>query len=140
MGYQNVYAFRDGIPSWMRAGYPVKSIEKLPKVEIQRISSQELKGMLDSGEDFVLLDMRPTGEVGKYWIETSNRLPITLETIASRYNEIPSGKKVVVVDLNGKRSKVVVKYLSLKGFNDMVALDGGMQSWIKDGNPIKKGI
>ena len=34
LGYKNVYAFREGIPGWERAGYPLVTVKPLPDVEV----------------------------------------------------------------------------------------------------------
>ncbi len=47
LGYKNVYAFREGIPGWERAGYPLVTVRPLPDIEVRQISTVELAAMLD---------------------------------------------------------------------------------------------
>ena len=138
-GYTNVSVFRGGLPEWVQAGYPTVSVEKLPKVEVPAISTAELEKLLASGQAFVLLDLRPAMEAAKVWIESSNRLVLPFEEIDTRVAEIPKGKKIVIVDVNGKRAPVAARYLSLKGYENLSRLDGGMNAWVSDGKAFKKG-
>ena len=138
-GYTNVFCFRGGLPEWIQAGYETVSVEKLPKVEIPVITTAELEKLLSSGEVFVLLDIRPAIEVAKLWIESGNRFVLPFEDLETRVGEIPKGKKLVVVDVNGKRSALAGRYLSLKGYENISRLDGGMNAWVSAGKRYKKG-
>lgn len=91
--------------------------------------------MLDSGQDMVLLDARNPLDADKLWIDSPKRIAIALDELPDRYAEIPSGKKLVVLDVNGKRSSISASYLSGKGFTDVVRLQGGMERWALDGQP-----
>lgn len=134
LGYKNVYGFRDGLPGWIAADYPVETIEKLQNAKVPVISPAELKGMLDS-EDIVLLDARNPLDADKLWIESPKRINIELDDLIDRYAELPAGKKLVIIDVNGKRSGISASYLSGKGFNNIVRVQGGMQQWALDGLP-----
>lgn len=137
LGYENVYAFRKGLPEWLAAGYPTTSIEKLPKVDVVKISTDALQGMISTGEDFVLLDVCLQRDAEKFWIDSPNRLHVPFDELEARLGEIPNNKKVVVICLKGKRSPTAIRYLSAKGFKNLVSIDGGMQQWILEGKPIK---
>ena len=113
------------------------TIETLPKVDIPTIAPQDLKGMLDADEDFVLLDIRLNIDVDRYWIESPRRLQISLNELTERFAEIPKGKKLVVIDKNGKRSGLAARYLTAKGFEQVIIVSGGMNQWIKSGLPTR---
>jgi rhodanese-related sulfurtransferase len=134
LGYKHVYGFRDGLPGWIVADYPVETIEKLKKVKVPLISAADLKGMLDS-EDIVLLDARNPLDANKLWIDSPKKISIALDDLIERYAELPIGKKLVIIDVNGKRSGIAASYLSGKGFKDVVLVQGGMQQWALDGQP-----
>lgn len=136
LGYKNIYAFRDGLPGWIAADYPVETIEKLKKIKVPIIAPAELKAMLDGGEDIVLLDARNPLDAVKLWIDSPKRQSIALDELPERYGELASGKKVVVIDVNGKRSAITSSYLGGKGFQDIVRVQGGMQQWALDGLPM----
>ena len=136
-GYENVYVFRGGLPEWIGAGYPVVTLETLPKVDIPTISPKDLKGMLDAGDDFVLLDIRIPVDAKKFWIDTPLRLVLSMNEIPERYSEIPKGKKLVVIDKIGKRASLASRYLVARGFKDVIKVSGGMNHWFKSGMPTK---
>ena len=138
-GYQNVYVFRGGLPEWIMAGYPTVSLENLPRVDVPTMSVHDLKQKLDAGEDFVLLDVRIPVDAAKYRLETPLLLHISLNDLPKRYSEIPTGKSVVIFDKIGTRSSLASRYLSSKGFEDLVKVSGGMNQWIRAGYPTKVG-
>lgn len=135
LGYKNVKWFRDGIPAWVAAGYPLDTGKALPKESIPFITAEQLKGMLDS---VCVLDIRPTvlGEMGK--IRGSRWLSI--DVLSSKYQEIPgANKKVVLVDHSGKQAIIAARFLKSKGFSDVAVLDGGFVSWVNQGFEVAKG-
>ena len=136
MGYTEVYAYRDGLPAWLKAGYPTTIIEKLPKVKINKISAGELKGMIDNGADIVIVDIRPEYELAKNSID-AEKVNANLTQLSSVVDALPKDKKLIIVDLNGKRGGVAYRYFSMKGLSDLALLDGGMQKWLKSGFPVK---
>lgn len=136
-GYQNVYVFRGGLPEWIKAGYPTKTTEALPKIDTQMLSVSALKEKLDKNEDFVLLDIRLELDAARFWIDVPQRQHISLNHITERYGEVPQEKTLVVIDKNGKRAGLAARYLSAKGHTDIAIVSGGMIQWIKAGLPTK---
>jgi len=136
MGYSEVYAYRDGLPAWIKAGNPTTTIEKLPKVKIKKVSAKKLKGMIDGGADMVIVDIRPKYELVKASIDVE-KINANLSQISNIVETLPQDKLVVIVDLNGKRAGVAYRYFAMKGLTDLALLNGGMQKWIKSGLPIK---
>ncbi len=136
MGFTEVYAFRDGLPGWIKKGYPTTTIEKIPKVKVAKVKATELKQMIDSGADIVIVDIRPKYELIKGSIDTA-KINADLSQISTIVDSLPRDKQIVIVDLNGKRGGVAYRYLAMKGLTDLILLDGGMQKWMKSGLPIK---
>ncbi len=137
LGYANVYAFRAGLPAWVEAGYPTTTIEKLPKVNFAKISTDGLLKKMTGGDDFVLLDVCLKRDAEKFWIKTPNRIHIPFDELEARLDEIPKDKQIVVICLKGKRSPTAIRYLSAKGFKNLIQVDGGMQKWVLEGKPIR---
>lgn len=135
-GYKKVYAFREGLPGWVAAGYPTETAEKLPEVALKKISTENLRDILLRGEEMVLLDVRLRRDAEKFWIENANRLYIPLDELPQRYEEIPRDRRVAVICLKGKRSPTVIRYLSGKGYTDLVQVEGGMERWLLEGQPV----
>ncbi|HKL26247.1 MAG TPA: rhodanese-like domain-containing protein [Desulfuromonadales bacterium] len=113
------------------------TVEELPKVEMPRISVNDLKAMLDDDEDFILLDLRLDVDVARYRIESPKRQQVSLNSLQDLYTEIPQGKKLVVMDKNGKRAGLGARYLTAKGYDDIIVVSGGINEWIKAGLPTK---
>jgi len=137
LGYTDVYCFRGGLPEWIQAGYPVASTEKLPKAEVPDLSPADLKKLLDETAPVTVLDLRPASEVAKYWISSPHRVNVPFDELPDRVGEVPTGKRVVAVDVNGKRTSLATRYLVAKGFTDVAKLSGGMERWLKEGLPTE---
>ena len=137
MGYKNVFAFRDGLPGWIKAGYPAASVEKLPKLDVPSITSKELKMMIENNNGFVMVDVRKGINADKFWIAYENRYVTSLDDLEKIVEEVPLNKKVVIVDSVGKRSNTAGRYLLMKEFADVSKLSGGIEKWMKDGFPTE---
>jgi rhodanese-related sulfurtransferase len=137
LGYTNVYGFRDGLPGWIKAGYTTVSIEKLPKVDVLAISASELKQMIDESSGFLMVDVRKGINDDKFWIDYGDKVVTSLDGLGDVMKDVPEDKKIVIVDLVGKRSNTAGRFLKMKGFSDVSKLDGGIQKWMKDGLPTE---
>lgn len=137
LGYQNVYAFREGIPGWKEAGYPLVSVKPLPDVEVKRITATELAEMFDN-EDFVLVDINLDEDAHTFHIDHAKRVHIPLDKLNVSLPQLPRDKKIVIICLKGKRSPTAVRYLLGQGYEDVVMVDGGIQQWVMEGRPVKK--
>lgn len=135
LGYNNVFAFREGLPGWEKEGYPTVSTKQLPEVKINKISTEELAAML-LNQDIVLLDINLDEDAHKFHIDSVKRKHIPLNELNVSLPQIPNDKKIVVMCLKGKRSATAVKYLVSNGFNDVVIVDGGIQKWVLEGRPV----
>jgi rhodanese-related sulfurtransferase len=137
LGYTNVYGFRDGLPGWIQAGYPTVTIEKLPKLKVPSIISAELKQMMDDKSGFVMVDVRKGINADKFWIAYNDKYVTSLDDLENLVNEISTDKQIIIVDLVGKRSATAGRYLIMKGFADVSRLSGGIEKWMKDGQPTE---
>jgi rhodanese-related sulfurtransferase len=137
LGYRDIYTFRAGLPAWVAAGYPTETIEKLPEVKLQKISTDDLQGMLLRDPDLVLLDVCLEVDARKFWIDSPKRIHIPADDMQDRYGNIPRGKKVAVICLKGTRAPTIIRYLTAKGYKNLLLVEGGMQKWIMEGKPVK---
>ena len=137
LGYQNVYAFREGLPGWQKAGYPLVSVNPLPDVEVRQISTMELADMLDN-EDVILVDINLREDAQKFHIDHAKRVHIPLDELNVSLPQLPREKKIVVICLKGRRAPTAVKYLIGQGFEDVVMVEGGIQQWVLEGRPVKR--
>jgi rhodanese-related sulfurtransferase len=139
LGYKNVYAFREGLPGWENAGYPLVSTKKLPDVEIKKISTEELSQMLYS-KDIILLDINLEEDANNFYVDNAKRIHIPLDELNVSLPQLPKKKKIAVMCLKGERSGTAVKYLIGQGYDDVVIVDGGLQKWVLEGRPIKQEV
>ncbi len=137
LGYKNVYAFREGIPAWEAAGYPMVTVKALPDVEVNQVSTEDLASML-AKDDITLVDINLNEDADKFYIDHAKRVHISLDELNVRLTELPKDKKIVVICLKGKRAPTAVKYLTGQGYNDVVMVKGGVQKWVLDGRPVKR--
>lgn len=137
LGYQNVYAYRDGLPAWVEAGYPTVTTAKLPDVEVKHISTADLAAMLDQ-DDIILVDINLSEDANKFYIDHPKRIHIPLDELNTRLAQIDRDKKVVIMCLKGHRSPTAVRYLVGQGYKDVVMVDGGIQKWVLEGRPVKR--
>jgi len=88
---------------------------------------QELKQMLDSKEDFQLIDVR---EEHEFEICNLNGQLIPMGEIPDNVEKISKDKPVVIHCRSGARSGNVVQYLeSNLGFTNLYNLKGGILAW-----------
>ena len=107
------------------------------KVDVPLVGAAEVKQMIDGGKNFVLLDMRDAKDI-KSMGSISGALNIVLEDLMVRYNEIPKGKKIVIVDHAGKQIQITGRYLLKQGYTDIAGMEGGMkEGWVASGYPVK---
>lgn len=139
MGYKNVYAYLEGLPEWVKRGYPAEINEIYPKSQIANVSAKELKDMIDRNEDIFILDIRDEDARMGGWIKGSKH--IDMELLDVNYTQVPKNKRVVLTDVHGKQSSKAIRFLAHKGFDpkNLFRLDGGIVSgWLKEGYPVEK--
>jgi rhodanese-related sulfurtransferase len=139
MGYKNVYIYNDGLPEWIKRGYPAQILSAYPKPKIAIVSGAELKAMLDQKEDFVLVDLRDEEDRKAGWIKSS--VYMDMEELSDRYQELPKDKKIVLQCLFGKQGYMAARFLVSKGYkpDKLLKLDGGfVDGWLKAGYPVEK--
>ena len=94
---------------------------------MKEVTVSELKAMIDSGEDFQLIDVRE-----EYENEIANigGINIPMGTINDSLSEISRDKKVILHCKSGTRSTAVLSMLEEKhGFDNLYNLKGGIMAW-----------
>ena len=100
---------------------------------MKEVSVDELKEMLDNGEDFQLVDVR---EPNEFEICSLGGDEIPMSQIMTRYTEISKEKKVVVHCKSGRRSANVIQALEHHfGYQNLYNLDGGILEWAQEIDP-----
>jgi rhodanese-related sulfurtransferase len=138
LGYENVYAFRDGLPGWTAAGYPTVTINKLPDIDVKKISTSELAYKL-ANQPVVLIDLNLTADAHKFYIDDVKRLHIPLDELHLQVSKLDPSQQIILMCLKGKRAPTAARYLAGKGYTNVVVVEGGLQQWVLEGRPVKQG-
>jgi adenylyltransferase/sulfurtransferase len=91
------------------------------------IQPAELKGLLESADKPVLLDVRQPEEVGVATIQGALHIP--MGEMMSRVQDLDPSATTVVFCHHGIRSQHVMLMLRQKGFRDVRNLVGGIDTW-----------
>lgn len=108
--------------------------------EIPRISKEELKALLESGADIVIVDNNIPELYNAGHIKGAISLPWSENVIADDNFAIPSGKPVVTYCDCGEGegdSADVARQLLDFGFEDVKTLAQGWSAWVKAGYPTE---
>jgi adenylyltransferase/sulfurtransferase len=97
------------------------------------IEPLELKSLQDSGDRFVLIDVREPHEFEINRIEGAKLIP--LRDLPARVHELDSSDDIIVQCLVGQRSADACAFLRSAGFGKVRNLTGGIRKWIKDIQP-----
>ncbi len=100
----------------------------LPSIDVQ-----ELKKMMDQGEDFQLIDVRLLYE---YEIANLQGERIPMDSIVAERGKIDRHKKVILHCRTGKRSAEAIRQLQkAEPFENLYNLNGGILAWAKEMDP-----
>lgn len=94
----------------------------------QQITQDEAKKILDSGEDFIILDVREQDEFDEGHIPGAILLPYT-EIESKAETLLPDkNKQILVYCRSGRRSKIAAESLVKLGYTDIKEF-GGIIDW-----------
>jgi rhodanese-related sulfurtransferase len=108
------------------------------KSRVEEYNIQQVKSMLDSHEEFTLVDTREESEWDKVHIQGAMHigkgvLERDIET------KIPdSSTKIVLYCGGGFRSALAADNLQKMGYTQVISMDGGMSAWLNAGFPTDK--
>jgi rhodanese-related sulfurtransferase len=92
------------------------------------ITPEEVKSKLDTGEEFVLLDVREPWEFETARIDGAKLIP--MGDVPSRaHQELDPEEAIVVVCHHGVRSMNVTVWLRQQGFEKAQSMRGGIDAW-----------
>jgi rhodanese-related sulfurtransferase len=150
-GYGDVSVLDGGIAAWKDAGLEIFSGVNVPskafgeyievEYETPSVSAEELKELMDKGEDMVILDSRPMVEYHARNIPGGICVPGA--ELAYRVHDItPSPDTLVVVNCAGRtRSIIGAQSLINAGIeNRVVALRNGTMGWHLAGHGLEHGM
>ncbi|TAL58951.1 MAG: rhodanese-like domain-containing protein [Bacteroidetes bacterium] len=93
---------------------------------MKEVTVSELKKMIDTEEDFQLIDVREENEVT---IASIGGQLIPMGDVMDNLDKISKEKKVVVYCRSGNRSGVITQALETRGFKNIHNLKGGILAW-----------
>ncbi len=103
----------------------------------KRVSPQQTVQLINRGKT-MLVDIRTPEEFAAGHVRDAKNLP--LADFTARIGELDKSKSksIVVICQTGARVDKVAKLLSVAGFEDVVALEGGMNAWQAANLPTAK--
>ncbi len=103
----------------------------------KRASPQEVVIRMNRGKN-VVVDIRSAEDFAKGHLRDAKNIP--LADFATRIGELEKskGKSIVVVCQTGARADKAVRLLQAAGFDDVVALEGGLVAWQAASLPLAK--
>ncbi len=101
---------------------------------VEEISANELKALLDQGEDIQLIDVRQPDEFSFARIEGAKLIP--LGEIMSRMSELDENREAIIQCKMGGRSARAIEALKSAGYAGKLRnLKGGITAWSNEVDP-----
>jgi NADPH-dependent 2,4-dienoyl-CoA reductase/sulfur reductase-like enzyme/rhodanese-related sulfurtransferase len=97
--------------------------------QARSLTPLEVKRKLDSGEDFILLDVRSPAEWQAQRIEAGQVRLIPLPELRRRIGELPRDKEIVTVCRTSVRAYQAQRILDGAGFKNVKLMDGSLAAW-----------
>jgi hydroxyacylglutathione hydrolase len=116
----------DHIAGYLQGG--MRTLESRPDLttSTDRLSPQVAAGRLSTGTTLAI-DVRGPGERAQKYVEGS--VPIPLNHLQARLQEIPRDRPLVVYCAGGYRSSIAASLLQKNGFTDVSEIAGGISAW-----------
>jgi len=126
-GYDQIAGYlRDGTEGWYNTGLPT---ENLPLLSVH-----QLKGMLDRGEELLVLDARGQDEWDSGHIAGS--LHVYVGYLEQRLGEVPGDKPIAVICNVGHRAGLGASILLRAGYPSVYNVLGSVKAWVAAGFPV----
>lgn len=102
--------------------------EKGEKTMYKQITPEEAKRIMDSGEEYILLDVREQDEYDEGHISGSILIPYTEIDVKAEAMLPDKNKQILVYCRSGRRSKIAAESLAKLGYTDVKEF-GGINDW-----------
>jgi len=99
----------------------------------QKITSETLNQMRETGERPQVVDVRSVGEFAAGHLPGAINIP--METFESRLGDLDLSAPTILVCQSGNRAGIVCEQAS-HHFKNVTVLDGGTNAWVQNGNPV----
>ena len=94
--------------------------------QVRPISPEDVKALIDAGEDFWFLDVRTPAEVAQAKVDAAKLLT---KDVFSEVNELPKDTKLVFMCHHGMRSFQAAEHFTGRGFKNVFNMTGGIDAW-----------
>jgi len=102
---------------------------------IKEINASELVQLLDSNNQFEIVDIRTAAEIERGIIPNSKTLPMHLVPLNLNFFTV-ADKQIVIYCRTGSRSAQVCRFLNQQGIHNVINLRGGIVKWSSSGMPL----
>ena len=110
--------------------------DKFKKVKVTKLSPDKVVALIEEHNSYIL-DVRAVKfKTNNLFIKDSIHLPL-LE-FADGLESIPKDRGIIIIDWAMKQSITASKYLSMRGYNILGVLKGGIERWVSEGRPVGK--
>jgi rhodanese-related sulfurtransferase len=106
------------------------------KNDIKVAEANELINNNSSNLEFVILDVRSSGEYSEAHIDRAENIDYNSQIFKSELDKRDKNKTYLVYCRSGHRSSNAVKIMIELGFTDIHNLSGGIRKWKGEGFPI----
>jgi rhodanese-related sulfurtransferase len=112
------------------------------KREVGEMTPQELKKMIDSEEEVIVLDVREIEQRAEGKIYADDSYAITRCNLEFQTMKIIENKDAIIVSYcrGGIRSAFAAQTLRKLGYKNATSLKGGLKAWAKAGYVIETGL
>lgn len=98
--------------------------------EVKGVNPDQLKEMMDQGDDFVIIDVREPDELDICSLDGIN---IPLGMLDKEIEQIPTNKPAIVLCRSGKRSYMAILFLQQEyQLDNLFNLNGGIIAYARD--------
>ena len=95
-----------------------------------------MKRRAESGDDFLVLDVRTEGERKAMGELPYESLSIPLGELGKRLGELPKDREIAVLCKAGSRSWMAYTMLRAAGYEKTSVIEGGMLAWSYETKPV----
>jgi rhodanese-related sulfurtransferase len=99
------------------------------------ISPEAVKQRLQQEDDVVLIDCRTPREFEIDHIDGARLMPMQELSIRNEDIEDLERESVIIYCRTGRRSRIVARFMVLRGCTNVVSMAGGIEAWMQDADP-----
>lgn len=108
----------------------------VPNFTIEAITALQLKELLGKDAHPLVLDVREAEELKICSLPTYTHIP--LGCLQKELDYLPRDRIIVTVCHHGRRSLQAALFLKHHGFGQVLNLEGGIQAWAEQVDPLMK--